>query len=127
MRRLALMAVLLAGACAGSDPLDSRMKPLLGATEPALVAAMGRVPDSSSQAATGAKVLQWKWQKTYALPDRMLVYSYAGGTTRPIPNTPDGIVRDHCLAEWTVENGIATGYSVNGKDCAAVTSQLAAR
>ena len=127
MRRLALGALLLAGACAGSDPLDARMKPMLGATEPALVAAMGRIPDSSSQAGAGTKVLQWQWRKNYALPDRMLVYFYAGGTIRPLPNTPDGIVSDHCLAEWTVENGIATGYTVSGKGCAAVTSQLAAR
>ncbi len=99
MRRAALIAVLLVGACAGNDTLDARMKPMLGATEPTLIAAMGRAPDSTIDAPAAGKVLQWRWQKAYALPDRMLLYSYDGGTTRPIPNTPDGMVRDQCLAE----------------------------
>jgi hypothetical protein len=32
--------------------------------------------------------------KTYAISDRTLGYSYAGGTIKPIPNTPTGMVRD---------------------------------
>ena len=32
--------------------------------------------------------------KSYAISDRTLGYSYAGGTIRPIPNTSTGMVRD---------------------------------
>ncbi len=81
MRRCALLAALmvgacLVGACAGSEALDARMKPLVGTNEPALLAAMGRAPDASSEPAPGTKLLQWRWQRTYAIPDRMLGYSY---------------------------------------------------
>ena len=33
-------------------------------------------------------------QKDYAISDRTLGYSYAGGTIKPIANTPLGTVRD---------------------------------
>ncbi len=33
-------------------------------------------------------------QKSYAISDRTLGYSYAGGTIKPIPNTSTGMVRD---------------------------------
>jgi hypothetical protein len=35
--------------------------------------------------------------KEYAVPDRLLGYTYAGGTIRPIPNTQTGIVRGSSL------------------------------
>ena len=41
------------------------------------------------------------------------------------PHTATGTVRDACIAEWTVENDIATGY--RGSDSAAVTTELAGR
>ena len=50
----------------------------------------------------------------------MLGYSYAGGAIRPIAHTPEGMVRDECLAEWTVEQGIATRYRWEGTACPAV-------
>ena len=31
--------------------------------------------------------------REYAVPDRLLGYTYSGGTTRPIANTQTGIVR----------------------------------
>ena len=127
MRQYALLAVFLAGACAGTDALDARMKPMVGANEPALLLAMGRTPDTSSEHAPGTKLLQWRWQRTYAIPDRMLGYSYAGGAIKPIPNTPEGMVRDECLAEWTVEQGVATRYRFQGNDCSAAATELAAR
>ena len=117
MRSPASFAVLLVGACASGDSLDARMKPMVGANEPALVAAMGRTPD--------AKLLQWCWQKAYAIPDRMLGYTYAGGAYKPIPHTGEGMVRDACLAEWTIENGVATRYRFEGNDCSAAATQLA--
>src|SRR5260370_4915199 len=131
MRRCALLAALMVGAClvgagAGSEALDARMKPLVGTNEPALLAAMGRAPDASSEPAPGTKLLQWRWQRTYAIPDRMLGYSYAGGSIKPIPHTPAGMVRDECLAEWTVEQGIAMRYRFHGNDCSAAAAQLAA-
>ena len=127
MRRYALLAAFLLGACGGADALDARMKPMVGANEPALLLAMGRTPDASSEPAPGTKLLQWRWQRTYAIPDRMLGYSYAGGTIKPIPHTPEGMVRDECLAEWTVEQGIATRYRFQGNDCSAAAAELAAR
>lgn len=33
-------------------------------------------------------------KRDYAISDRTLGYSYAGGTIRPIPNTGTGMVRD---------------------------------
>ena len=80
MRRFALLAAFLVGACAGTDALDARMKPMVGADEPALLFAMGRTPDATSEPARGVKLLQWRWQRAYAIPDRMLGYSYAGGS-----------------------------------------------
>jgi len=35
--------------------------------------------------------------KEYAVPDRLLGYTYSGGTIRPIPNTQTGIVRSSSL------------------------------
>ena len=127
MRQYALLAAFLLGACAGADALDARMKPMVGANEPALLAAMGRTPDASSEPTPGVKLLQWRWQRTYAIPDRMLGYSYAGGSIKPIPHTDKGMVRDECLAEWTVEQGIATRYRFQGNDCSAAAAELAAR
>jgi hypothetical protein len=127
MRQYALLAVLLVGACTGTDSLDARMKPMVGANEPALLVAMGRTPDTSSEPAPGTKPLQWRWQRIYAIPDRMLGYSYAGGAIKPIPNTPEGMVRDECLAEWTVEQGIAIRYRFQGNDCSAAATELAGR
>lgn len=125
MRWSGLIVALPVAACASAGSLDARMKPMVGTGEPALVAAMGRAPDSDMQTAPDTRLLQWRWQKPYALPNRMLGYSYAGGVTRPIPHTAAGTVRDTCLAEWTVENGIATRYRWEGSDCAAVTAELA--
>jgi hypothetical protein len=127
MRRYALLAAFLAGACASADALDARMKPMVGADEPALLLAMGRAPDASTEPAPGVKLLQWRWQRAYAIPDRMLGYSYAGGSIKPIPHTAEGMVRDECLAEWTVEQGIATRYRFQGNDCSAAAAELAAR
>ena len=127
MRQYALLAVFLVGACAGCDPLDARMKPMVGASERALLAAMGRAPDAGSEPAPGTKLLQWRWEKTYAIPDRLLGYSYAGGSVTPIPHTPEGMVRDECVAEWTVEQGIATRYSLKGNNCSAAITEVAAR
>ena len=127
MRRFALLAAILVGACAGTDALDARMKPMVGASEPALLLAMGRAPDASSEPAPGTKLLQWRWQRTYAIPDRMLGYSYVGGSIKPIPHTEEGMVRDACLAEWTVEEGVATRYRLQGNDCSKAAAELAAR
>ncbi len=127
MRRYALLAIFLVGACAGTDALDAKMKPMVGANESALLLAMGRTPDASAEPTPGVKLLQWRWQRTYAIPDRMLGYSYAGGTIKPIPHTPEGMVRDECLAEWTVEQGIATRYRFQGNDCSAAATELAVR
>ena len=36
-------------------------------------------------------------RRNIAIPDRLLGYTYAGGTIRPIPNTQTGIVRGSSL------------------------------
>jgi hypothetical protein len=36
-------------------------------------------------------------QREFAVPDRMLGYTYSGGTYRPIPNTGTGIVSGSSL------------------------------
>jgi hypothetical protein len=127
MRQYALIAALVAGGCASADALNARMKPMVGANEPALIAAMGRTPDTSTETAPGVKRLQWRWQRTYAIPDRMLGYTYAGGAVKPIPHTPEGMVRDECVAEWTVEQGVATHFLSRGNDCTAAAAELAQR
>jgi hypothetical protein len=125
MHRLAWLAGLFVVACSSGETLEARLKPMVGAAEPALLAAMGRPPDARSAPAPDVTLLQWRWQRAYAIPDRMLGYSYAGGTIRPIPHTPEGIVRDECLAEWTVERGIATRYRFQGNDCWAAATEIA--
>lgn len=127
MRQYALLGVFLVGACAGSDMLDARMKPMVGADEATLLAAMGRAPDAGSEPAPGTKLLQWRWEKTYAIPDRLLGYSYAGGAIKPIPHTPEGMVHDECVAEWTVEQGVAMRYSLKGNNCSAAMTEVAAQ
>ena len=99
---------------------------MVGADEPTLLAAMGRAPDASLHTTPDIKLLQWRWQKAYAIPDRMLGYSYAGGATKPIPHTGEGMVRDACLAEWTIENGVATRYRWQCNDCSAAATEIAA-
>ena len=125
MRRSALLAAFLVGACASTEALDARMKRMVGVNEAALLLAMGRAPDASSEPAPGAKLLQWRWQRTYAIPDRMLGYSHAGGAIKPIPHTDEGVARGTCLAEWTVEQGIATRYRLQGNDCYVAAAALA--
>ena len=127
MRRSALLAACLVGACASTEALDNRMKPMVGTREAALLRAMGRPPDASREPAAGTKLLQWRWQRTYAIPDRMLGYSYAGGAIKPIPHTEEGMVRDTCLAEWIVEQGVATRYRLQGNDCSGAAAELAGR
>ena len=36
-------------------------------------------------------------QREFAIPDRLLGYTYSGGTITPIPNTQTGIVRGSSL------------------------------
>jgi len=36
-------------------------------------------------------------QREFAIPDRMLGYTYSGGSYKPIPNTRTGIVSDSSL------------------------------
>ena len=122
-RHVLLLAVWLVGACSSADTPDSRMRSMIGASETALLAAMGRPPDLRAEPAPGVTTLQWRWRQPYAIPDRLLAYSYAGGTIRPIPNSPIGIVHDQCLAEWTVEHGVATAYRWQGDACAATADQ----
>jgi len=118
IRRYVVLAALAAGACSSGDAaLDARMKPMVGANEPTLLAAMGRTPDTSAEPAPGVRLLQWRWQRAYAVPDLMLGYSYAGGAIKPIPHTSTGMVRDECLAEWTVEQGVATRYRWQAAPC----------
>jgi len=124
MRRYILLAVAAAGACSGSDTLDARLKPLVGSSEPALLAAMGRPPDLRAEPAPGVTTLQWQWQQSYAIPDRLLAYTYAGGAISPIPHSSTGMVRDECRAEWTVRRGVATAYRLDGRACGAVTTDL---
>jgi hypothetical protein len=124
MRRSALLCLLLAGACASPDALDGRMKPMVGASEPALLAAMGRPPDLRAQPAPGVTTLQWRWRQPYAIPDRLLAYSYGGGAIKPIAHTATGIVQDECVAEWTVQDGVATAYRWQGDACAAAAERI---
>ena len=119
MRPYAWLAVLLAGACTNPQVAEPSLKPLVGASERSLVAAMGRAPDVSFEPVPGTKLLQWREQKTYAMADRQLGYSYAGGAIRPIPHTQTGMMRDECLTEWTVEQGIAKSYRQEGTACPA--------
>ena len=80
---------------------------------------MGRTPDASSEPAPGTKLLQWRWQRTYAIPDPMLGYNTPAARSGH-PHTTEGMVRDECVAEWTVEQGIATRYRWEGTACPAV-------
>lgn len=114
MRRCVPLVLLVAGSCGGSDPLDARLKPLVGSSQAALVAAMGRPPDGLAEGATDVVNLQWYWRRTRAIAPSLLAYSYAGGTIRPIPLSASGIVHDECLLDWTVQRGIATAYRWRG-------------
>lgn len=95
------------------------MPRMIGGSEQSLIAGMGRAPDATVEPAPDIKLLQWCWQRSYAMSDRMLGYSYGGGTIRPIPNTRTAIVLDGCVTEWTVEHGVATRYRQEGNVCSA--------
>jgi hypothetical protein len=122
--RYLALALLLVCSCSGADDLDARMKPMVGNGEATLLAAMRRPPDERTDVAPGVTSLQWYWRQTYAIPDRLLAYSYAGGTIKPIPYTGTGIVRDECFLEWTVEQGIATTYRWQGGACGLAAQEV---
>jgi hypothetical protein len=111
------LALALAACASPPQSANEKLKPMVGASEAALVAGMGRTPDATvQQADPSVRVLQWRRNKNYAVPNALLFYQYAGGTTRPIANSPFGIVNG-CIAEWTVKDGVATGYTWSGFDC----------
>ena len=117
--RIAALSLAVALAACASPPqsANEKLKPMVGSSEAALVAGMGRAPDATvQQAEPGVRVLQWRRDKNYAVPNALLLYQYSGGTTRPIANSPFGVV-DGCTAEWTVKDGVATGYRWSGFDC----------
>ncbi len=114
---LFLSALLALGACSSpQQAANDKLKPLVGSSEAALVAGMGRAPNATVEQAEGVRLLQWRRDKNFAVPNALLFYQYSGGTTRPIANSPFGIVED-CVAEWTVKDGVATGYRWLGFDC----------
>ena len=119
MRQYALIAVFLVGACANADALDARMKPMVGATEPALIAAMGRTPDTSTESAPGVKQLQWRWQRTYAIPDRMLGYTYAGGAIQPIPTSARSSFQPARPMSWRCSTASAPCPNWRARSCCA--------
>jgi len=117
--RVAAFALFVAlAACAGpSRTSDDRMTPLVGGGEASLIAGMGRPPDAGElRTDDGARLLRWRRDMNYAVPNALLPYQYAGGTTRPIADSPFGIVGG-CVVEWTVRDGTATGYRWTGFDC----------
>jgi hypothetical protein len=117
-RLAALSLALTLAACASpQQSADDRLKPMVGSSEAALVAGMGRAPDATvQQDEAGVRLLQWRRDKNYAVPNTLLLYQFSGGTTRPIANSPFGIVGG-CVAEWTVKDGVATGYRWAGFEC----------
>jgi len=111
------LALVLAACTSPPEAAYDKLKPMIGSSEAALVAGMGRAPDATvQQAEAGVRLLQWRRDGNYAVPNALLLYQYSGGTTRPIANSPFGIVGG-CVAEWTVTNGVATGYRWTGFDC----------
>ena len=94
------------------------MKPLIGASESELVAAMGRAPDASLQPEPGVSILQWRRDKSYAVPDKLLFYQYSGSAIRPIAHSSTGVVHETCVAEWVVQQGVARAYRWQGSGCA---------
>ncbi len=117
-RLAAFFLILPLAGCASPQPsADDRLKPLVGSSEASLVAGMGRTPDAVvQQPETGVRLMQWRRDSNYAVPNSLLFYQYAGGSTRPIANSPFGIVQG-CVAEWTVKDGVATSYRWSGFDC----------
>ena len=124
MRGRFLLGLVMLSSCSGADGLDARMKTVIGSDETALVAAMRRPPDSRAELASDVSSLQWYWRQTYAIPDRLLTYSYGGGTIQPIARTGTGLVRDECFVEWTVEHGIARAYRWQGAACGLVARNV---
>lgn len=116
--KIAALFLTLALAACASPPqsANDKLKPLVGSSEAALVAGMGRAPDATIEQAEGVRLMQWRRDKNYAVPNALLFYQYAGGATRPIANSPFGIV-EGCTAEWTIKNSVATGYRWSGFDC----------
>jgi hypothetical protein len=124
MHRYVPLALLAVCSCSGSDGLDTRLKPMVGSSENTLLAAMRRPPDGRTDLAPNVAILQWYWRQTYAIPDRLLAYSYAGGTIKPIPHSGTGIVRDECFLEWKVEHGTATAFRWQGAACDLAAQQV---
>jgi hypothetical protein len=124
MTRYIPLVLLMVCSCSGADTLDARVKPVVGSGEETLLAAMRRPPDGRIDLAPGVTSLQWYWRQTYAIPDRLLAYSYAGGTIKPIPHSGTGLVRDECFLEWMVENGIAKSYQWQGAACGLAAQEV---
>jgi hypothetical protein len=121
-RRFVLLAafVLTTSACASPRTDQSaKLAPLVGVSEAQLVAGMGRMPDLIEQPAPGVSLLQWRWQRSFTVPYNVLPYQYGGGAVQPLALTGTGIAHEECLAEWTVEQGIARHYRLVGDACPA--------
>lgn len=105
-------------ACAGQPAIDARMKPMIGASESELVVNMGRAPDASLRPEPGVRILQWRHETSFAVPNALLFYQYSGNAVQPIAHSATGMVSEVCVAEWTLTHGIATSYRLQGASCA---------
>jgi hypothetical protein len=120
---LALLLLLLAGACASqtSREFDMRLREMSGSDERALLGGMGRIPDNTYQLDDETRILQWRWDTSYIAGGWAPVYQRFGGLWMPIGGFPPTLVRQGCIVEWTVARGATQSYRWQGNGCNTVT------
>lgn len=126
MRRLSALAlILLLTACTSATKRDveekdsgfnANLAKLAGRSEPQLIAAMGRAPDSVYQADPQTRILKWRnGVPAAATPPQ---YTSMGGTWVPAEDPKAARTRPGCVIDWTVVGGVALTYQSRGANCA---------
>jgi hypothetical protein len=113
-------AAALIGLAACSDPRQEFIRELslrTGLPEEALIAQMGRAPDSSSQVNTNTRILTWRWNSSYLSPGKAPTWVDVRGEQRPVGSTPPRRIVRNCVVEWRVVDGVASTFTTHGDGC----------
>lgn len=76
------------------------------------------MPDTSYQPDASTRMLKWQLAATFTTPGRSPDYvcTREAGIV-PIGGKAPVTTTEYCNVEWTLQDGIARGYSLRGKGC----------
>lgn len=125
LRAIAIGILALLAGCAQPRPdthdnFDAWQRSLKNVPEPALIAAMGRIPEASYQLDERTKILQWRWNTAYLNPGIPPDYKLLNGVWTPSGGVAPSLVTEGCIAEWYVQDRRAIRYRWEGWACRAM-------